>query len=148
MYYVSPFTYLVSGVLSTGLANAPAFCKPLELKMVTPPSGLSCGAFLAEYLSYAGGQHLNPEALADCLYCPISDTNQFLKLIHAEYQHRWRNVGLLWAYVGFNIVAALGLYWFARVRGHQGVTVVEKKTSALSGEDGVELAVLQHNAAV
>ena len=27
----------------------------------------------------------------------------------------WRNYGIMWAYVIFNIFAAFGLYWLARV---------------------------------
>lgn len=31
------------------------------------------------------------------------------------YANRWRDFGLLWAYVVFNIIAAVGIYWLARV---------------------------------
>ena len=38
-----------------------------------------------------------------------------LATVNAYYDQRWRNFGILWAFVAFNVVAAVGLYWVARV---------------------------------
>jgi ABC-type multidrug transport system permease subunit len=35
-----------------------------------------------------------------------------------SYSDHWRNIGVLFAYVGFNIVAAVFLYWLCRVPKH------------------------------
>lgn len=33
----------------------------------------------------------------------------------SEYQDRWRNFGIVLIYMVFNIAAAIGFYWLARV---------------------------------
>ncbi|KXH52374.1 ABC-2 type transporter [Colletotrichum salicis] len=50
-----------------------------------------------------------------CQYCAMSDTNTFLKGINVDFDHRWRNFGLVWAYCIFNIVVAALVYWLVRM---------------------------------
>lgn len=115
MYRVSPATYLAGGIISTSMANANASCSATELLRMQPPEGMNCGTFLNPYLEQAGGQVLGSDETDLCTYCPISNTNQFLSQFEVKYSNRWRDYGLLWAYVLFNIVTALALYWLFRV---------------------------------
>ncbi|RAH80019.1 hypothetical protein BO86DRAFT_420396 [Aspergillus japonicus CBS 114.51] len=117
MYRVSPLTYLVSGMLSTGLANTEVHCSTLEQITIQPPANQTCGSYLAAYMQRAGGALANPQATRDCAYCQMTDSNVYLTELSAEYVDRWRNLGLMWVYIGFNVAAALGLYWGVRVRG-------------------------------
>ena len=39
----------------------------------------------------------------------------FLTTIDSFYGDRWRNFGIMWAYIVFNVFAALFLYWLMRV---------------------------------
>ncbi|KAG0161727.1 hypothetical protein PDIDSM_667603 [Penicillium digitatum] len=118
MNRVSPFTYFVSSVLSTGLTGTSVKCSSIEWLTVSPPEGQSCGSYLDPYIKAVNGTMLNPEALVDCKICPMSRTDQFLKSLNMSYSDVGRNIGLLFAYVGFNIVAALFLYWLCRVPKH------------------------------
>lgn len=115
MYRVSPFTYLVDAMLSVGLANAPAHCASNEVSLFNPPSGQTCGEYLAAYMSLAGGSLSNPNATSQCEFCSITDTNTFLGEVNSFYSHRWRNFGLMWVYIVINIFGALFFYWLARV---------------------------------
>ncbi|KUJ09554.1 putative ABC transporter [Mollisia scopiformis] len=115
MYRVSPFTYLVSAVLSTGLANAPVTCSSIELLHFEPLANTTCSSYLSSYLETAGGYLANPSATSDCSYCPLKDTNAFLSLLSSSYDTRWRDFGLLWVYVVVNIALAMFWYWLARV---------------------------------
>lgn len=116
MYRVSPFTYLVSGVLSVGLANTAVQCSSIEMLTLAPPkAGETCESFLGAYVSYAGGQLLNPNATSNCEFCSLASTNEFLAAEGISFDDRWRDVGVLFAYCGFNIFAAIFLYWLARV---------------------------------
>jgi ATP-binding cassette subfamily G (WHITE) protein 2 (PDR) len=117
MYRVSPFTYLVSGVLSVGLANSHISCSKDELLRFSPPPLTKCSTYLSPYIELHSG-YLQPDSLnsiTECVFCTGSDTNVFLKSVSSEYQHRWRNWGIFLVYVVFNIAAAMGLYWLARV---------------------------------
>lgn len=117
MYRVNPFTYVVEGFLGTSLANAAVHCASNEFVSFAAPSGQTCGQYMADYISAAGGYLSNPDASnsTECQYCAMSDTNTFLKGINVDFDHRWRNFGLMWAYCIFNIVVALVVYWLVRM---------------------------------
>lgn len=117
MYRVSPFTYLVSGMLSVGLANARISCSTEEFLHFSPPSFSNCTTYLAPYIEVLGG-YLMPDSMnstTECVFCSGNETNIFLKGVSAEYGDRWRNFGIFLVYVIFNVAAAVGLYWLARV---------------------------------
>jgi ABC-type multidrug transport system permease subunit len=115
LYRVSPLSYYVSAVLSTGLANVGVTCAGNEFTTLDPPAGQTCGEYLARHIATAGGYLLDEGATSACRYCKIKETNVYLEGLQADYGTRWRNFGIMWAYVVFNIVAALVLYWVARM---------------------------------
>ncbi|KAJ7145372.1 ABC-2 type transporter-domain-containing protein [Mycena crocata] len=115
MYRVSPFTYLVGGMLSTGVGNTRVVCSNIEVLHVDPTAGQSCGDYFAPYMQLAGGSILNPNATSDCQFCSMADTNVFLSLISVFYDERWRNFAILWAFIGVNFLAAIFFYWLGRV---------------------------------
>lgn len=117
VYRVNPLTYVIEGLLGTTLANAPIVCSQEEIVSFAPPNGSTCSEYMADYLSVAGGYLVGDsgESSSECSYCAMDSTNVFLAGVNANYDNRWRNFGFLWAYVAFNVVAAIGLYWLARV---------------------------------
>lgn len=115
MYRVSPFTYMVSGLLSVGLANTVVQCSSIEFLSFNPPAGQTCGAYMADYIAQAGGYLANETATTACEYCTILDTNTFLLAVSSSYADRWRNLGIIFAFIGFNVFAAIFFYWLARV---------------------------------
>ncbi|OAX78545.1 hypothetical protein ACJ72_07147 [Emergomyces africanus] len=114
MYRVSPFTYLVSGMLSAGLSNTNVTCADNEYLHFDPVNG-TCGEYLESYMSKAGGYLETEMATAECSYCPIKETNEFLAGISSSYSDIWRNFGVMWAFIIVNIFAACLVYWWARV---------------------------------
>jgi ATP-binding cassette subfamily G (WHITE) protein 2 (PDR) len=114
MYRLSPFTYLVSGMLATGLANSNVVCAENEYVTVQPLNG-NCGQYLGPYKNATGGYIVNEDAMSDCRFCTLDDTNIFLKAVSSNYSDVWRNFGILWVYICFNIAGALFLYWLVRV---------------------------------
>lgn len=133
MYRVSPFTYLVSGMLSTAVANTDVVCAANELLPLQPPNGQTCRQYLALYMDGlpdqgirgAGGYLVDENATANCQFCPLKDTNVFLEGVESYYSERWRNFGILFAYIIFNMFAALFLYWLARMP--KGASLGKKK---------------------
>ena len=127
MYRCNPFTYLVQGMLATGLANTSAKCSSTELLTVDPPNGQSCSSYLKSYAEEAGGYIVETNG---CQYCTIKDTNTFLASINARYSERWRNFGLVICFIAVNIVFTALLYWIARVpkgnREKEGKKKLEK----------------------
>ena len=121
MYRLSPFTYLVDGMLSTGLANTNVVCSSIELVNFNPPLGQTCGTYMSEFLKTEPGYLTDENATANCEFCTVSSTNTYLTLLSSSYSTRWRNFGIMWAFIIFNIFAALFLYWLARVPRKQKV---------------------------
>jgi len=120
MYRVSPFTYLVDGMLSTGLANTRVICASNELLRFNPPSGSDCGTYMKPWISTNGGYLISNTTTTACEFCAISSTNTFLSQVSSHYANRWRNFGIMWAYIIFNIAAAVALYWLVRVPKTKG----------------------------
>ena len=130
MYRVSPFTYLVDAMLSTGLANNAVRCSSIELTTFNPPPQRTCGEYMSTYINTTGGYLTNPSATSNCEFCSASGTNAYLRLLNSSYDTRWRNLGIFWAYIIFNVFAALFFYWLARVPRKQ--TVKEEVTPDLA----------------
>jgi ABC-type multidrug transport system permease subunit len=70
---------------------------------------------MAEHISAVGGYLLESNVTNNCQYCKVKETNVYLAAIHADYNTRWHNFGIMWAYVAFNVAAALILYWVTRM---------------------------------
>ncbi len=121
MYRISPFTYLVDGMLSVGLANTHVICSQNELSHFNPSSGSTCAQYMAPYRQAYGGYLTNPNATNQCEFCAASDTNVYLAQLSSHYENRWRNFGIMWAFIIFNVFAALFFYWLARVPRKQKV---------------------------
>jgi ABC-type multidrug transport system permease subunit len=127
MWRVSPFTYYVSGLASTVLHGRKVTCSSKELSVFDPPSGQTCGAYMAAFLEKAPGILNNPDATSGCEYCALSSADQYLAARRIYWDQRWRNYGIFWCYLVFNIFATMALYYMFRVRtwkspkGHQDV---------------------------
>lgn len=117
MYRVSPFTYLVQGMLSTGLANTSVTCLPREYVLFEPPQGMTCGQYMEPYITQMrmGGYLVDSNATSGCSFCLIAQTNAFLASVNSFYDQRWRNYGIFICFIAFNIMGAVFLYWLARV---------------------------------
>ncbi|OAL21411.1 hypothetical protein AYO20_11376 [Fonsecaea nubica] len=114
MYRVSPFTYLVEGLLSVGIAHAPVVCAANEYLHFTAPAGQTCGQYLGPFIEQAGGYLLDSDT-TQCQFCTVNSTDTFLSLVSISFDHRWRDFGILFVYIAFNVFAAVVIYWLARV---------------------------------
>ena len=116
MYRVSPFTYLVSAMLSTGVSRADAICEEVEYLTFNPPANQTCQAYMEPFIKAAHTGYLkDPDATSNCMFCTISKTDVYLSGISSNFNDAWRNFGLMWAYIVFNIFGAVFIYWLARV---------------------------------
>jgi len=82
---------------------------------------------MAQYIGLEGGNLQDPSARTDCTFCAADSTNTFLASVNSFYDQRWRNFGILWAYIAFNVVAALFFYWVLRVPKKSKVEKAKKE---------------------
>lgn len=115
MYRVSPFTYWVGGVAVAQLHGRSIQCSDVELSVFDPPSGMTCGQYLAPYLEAAPGYLTNGNATDGCEYCALSNADQYLASVSMFWDERWRNFGIFWAYIAFDVAVAVLFYYAFRV---------------------------------
>lgn len=84
MNKLSPFTYLVEGMMGNILASSPIRCDPQEFSLIQPPAGQSCDQYLGGFSTNLTNP--NPtgagyyEQLQDgsCAYCQYREGEDFL----------------------------------------------------------------------
>lgn len=116
MYRVSPFTYWTGAMAGTQVHGRKIECSASELSVFDPPSGQTCWDYLGEYAKAAGGQVLNQDATSGCQYCSMTYADQYLASTGIHYSDRFRNFGIVWAFIAFNIFMATVLYYAFRVK--------------------------------
>lgn len=116
MYRVSPFTYWIGGIVSTILHDRVVTCSSTETSIFDPPSGQTCGEYLEPYLTMAPGKLQNPNDTTQCQYCSLTVADQFMAGSGIFWSERWRNFGIVWAFVFFNIFVAVASYYLFRVK--------------------------------
>lgn len=73
MYYVTPFTYWIGGVLTAVLRDTSVVCSESELTLFASPANMTCGEYADPWLSSKGvGYISNPESTGICGYCEYS----------------------------------------------------------------------------
>ena len=88
MYRVSPFTYLIEGMLSVGVGQTTVTCSSTELLHFDAPSGQTCGSYMTPWIDAYGGKLSNPAAGSDCQFCAIDSTDTFLATFGIYYSNR------------------------------------------------------------
>jgi len=87
----------------------------VELVQLNPPTGMTCAQYLNPFISSAGGYLMNADATTACSFCSMSTADQFLASgFNIFYDHAWRNFGLMFAYIIFNVRLALLLVSIAQ----------------------------------
>lgn len=116
MYRISPFSYWIGGIVATELHGRAITCSTAETSIFSPPSGQTCQEYLAPFLQVAPGQLQNPNDTTDCRYCTLRNADQYLAGSKIFWSERWRNYGIVWAYIIFNIFIAVLAYYLFRVK--------------------------------
>ena len=118
MYRVSPLTYTVGGMAGTALGGRSVICSSKEINVFDPPPGQSCQQYLGadDMGRFNGSVVYNPTAMSACQYCSLQNGDEYLAVRSISYSQRWMDYGIGWAFIVFNIAAAIVLYYAFRVK--------------------------------
>ncbi|KAJ5988667.1 ABC multidrug transporter atrF [Penicillium waksmanii] len=98
MYYLNPFNYLMGSMLVFNVWDTDVKCKNSEFAIFDPPSGKSCGEYLANYMQTIGARMnlVNPDATESCRVCQYTKGADYLYTINLkEYYYGWRDTGIV-----------------------------------------------------
>jgi ABC-type multidrug transport system permease subunit len=107
MYPLNPLTRIISGMVSTELDGLEVRCIARELVSFIPPSGQTCQQWAGEFVTAAGGYLVDGNATDICDYCQYAVGNQFFEPLQIFYDDRWRDWGILLAFVISNSLIAI-----------------------------------------
>ncbi|CEI98981.1 hypothetical protein RMCBS344292_13076 [Rhizopus microsporus] len=118
MYWIDPFHYYVEGLMVNELENFVVKCSDEDLLRFSPPPGQTCGEYTRNFFSSgAPGYIANPNATQpeQCGYCTYKSGVEFYEMnMGWSAAHKWRNLGILFAFFFFNIFLFLILVYFKR----------------------------------
>ncbi|KAG1745100.1 ABC-2 type transporter-domain-containing protein [Suillus paluster] len=121
MYRASPFTYIIQGLLGQAIGGTAIICSLTELVSVNPPEGLTCANYMTPFVEFAGGYLTNPEAAESCQYCPYTTADQYMfSRFNIKFSDHWRDLGIVFGFVAFNIIA---IFWFTYFMRNRTVSV-------------------------
>lgn len=138
MYRASPMTYWIGGMLMLGISDSRVKCSETEFSIVYPPQGQRCDQWFSDYFENGGVGYLTDDAsYGPCHFCSLAHTNTYLASLKLFYSERWRNFGIFWAYIGFNVFGCILLYWVARVPKSKSKI---RQVSSTRGDPALEAA--------
>ncbi|KAJ1942183.1 ATP-binding cassette transporter snq2, partial [Linderina macrospora] len=105
LYWLSPYTYAIEGIVTNDLHGSPVRCRNSELYTFEPPTGATCNEYAGAWVSATGVGYLNnPNATDSCQYCPYRVGDDYYAPLEWSFSHRWRNIGIMLGFIAFNIV--------------------------------------------
>ena len=122
MFRLSPFTWIVEGMMGNVIHDQPVQCEPKEFNVLYPPSGMSCDDYLGDFSwtfdkappeSRTGYYEQGPNGT--CRYCVMRHGEDYLQSILLDSSHRYRDIGFIIAYIAFNYGLYIFLYYIFRV---------------------------------
>lgn len=115
LYELDPFTRLVSGSITTELYNRSVTCKSSEYNTLLSPPGQNCGEYMSSFFEGGNPGYILDNATDVCQYCAYKIGNEFYEQFRIDFKDRWRDLGILAAFVGSNLILlflGVGLYCY------------------------------------
>ncbi|KAI5119991.1 hypothetical protein M0805_004434 [Coniferiporia weirii] len=103
LYELTPYTRVLSAMLSTELHGLPITCNADEFAVFNPPSGQTCTEWAGDFVNTFGGYLNNPNATSLCQYCQYKIGDEFYTPLNISFDNRWRDAWILFAFFVFNM---------------------------------------------
>ncbi|WFD34808.1 hypothetical protein MCUN1_001652 [Malassezia cuniculi] len=110
MFYLSPFTWVMEGILGNAIGGVEVKCAIDEMQEIVPPTGQSCQQYMG---SFKRGYTVEHEG--KCLYCLYKYGDDYLGDNKLDATDRYRDLGIMFAYIAFNIALLFTLFYLFRI---------------------------------
>ena len=94
MYWLTPFNYLLEGMLALLTNGVPIRCDTNELAIFSPPPGQDCQSYAGDFAQQSGG-YVQTQPNGDCGFCQYSSGTQFAASFNVMPSHIWRDFGIM-----------------------------------------------------
>ncbi|KAF2020985.1 ABC drug exporter AtrF [Aaosphaeria arxii CBS 175.79] len=94
MYWLTPFHYLLEGMLALLTDGIPIRCAREELAIFPPPPGQDCQSYAGSFAQQSGG-YVETQANGNCGFCQYSSGTQFAASFNVLPSHIWRDFGIM-----------------------------------------------------
>lgn len=119
LYYLSPFTYLLGGMITAVISGVEVTCSPASLTHFDAPPNTTCGDYAASWAKSASVQLLNPDATNNCEVCRYTTGDQFLaefNLGPGQLVGKWGSWGIFVLFTLTNLVLVYFFTWATKVK--------------------------------
>lgn len=79
-------------------------CTNGELNRFSAPPGQTCGDYMQAFFAAGGAGYITNNSTSNCEYCAYSVGDQFYEPLGISFVHRWRDLGILIAFIGSNLI--------------------------------------------
>ncbi|KAL0571220.1 ATP-binding cassette transporter snq2 [Marasmius crinis-equi] len=107
LYELNPYTRLLSSMLSTELHGLSIQCRSDEFAVFNPPSGQTCQQWAGDFVNTFGGYLDDQNATEACRYCQYQKGDDFYTPLNIDFDNRWRDVFIIFAFFVFNLIATI-----------------------------------------
>jgi ABC-type multidrug transport system ATPase subunit/ABC-type multidrug transport system permease subunit len=104
LYQLDPFTRLIGGMVVTELHGQTVRCSSVEYNTFTAPDGQTCGEYMSNFFAAGGPGYILNNSTSNCQYCAYSVGDQFYTPLGYSFDVRWRELGILAAFIGSNLI--------------------------------------------
>ncbi|EYB21283.1 hypothetical protein FG05_08309, partial [Fusarium graminearum] len=104
MYQLTPFTRLISGMVTTALHGVEVVCKQSELNAFSAPPNMTCGEYMEPFFEQGGRGYLVNNSTQDCEYCAYKVGDEFYSTFNISFDNRWRDLGIYACFIVSNLI--------------------------------------------
>ncbi|KAF0644810.1 hypothetical protein FPSE5266_09498 [Fusarium pseudograminearum] len=104
MYQLTPFTRLISGMVTTALHGVEVVCKQSELNAFSAPPNMTCGEYMEPFFEQGGRGYLVNNSTQDCEYCAYKVGDEFYSTFNLSFDNRWRDLGIYACFIVSNLI--------------------------------------------
>lgn len=110
MYYITPFRYLLEGLLGVAVHNRPVVCASDEFAKFPPPPGQTCQSYTSEFITRNGG-YVRDGVNGLCEFCQYATGDEYAKGFNVFYNRKWTDFLVLGAFCAFNFAVVFFCSW-------------------------------------
>ncbi|KAF7681464.1 abc drug exporter [Alternaria burnsii] len=121
LYWATPSTYWVGGIMAAVLHQQPVQCTLSESARFYIPPGSSCESYAGNFAAQTGGYLLPNTTVGlremECAYCPYSTGDDYLTTINIRAGDKWPYFGIFLAFSISNWFLVYFFIWSVRIKG-------------------------------